>query len=50
LTIYYHTLPSLLNYPFSIPVESFFTSTLPYGFLLIVPMIALLFVNKRHSY
>lgn len=48
LTIYYQILPLENVYKFTLPVETFFVSVIPYGIWLIIPIIALVITNKGH--
>lgn len=48
LTIYYQILPLEKIYKFTLPVETFFVSTVPYGIWLIIPIIALIISNRGH--
>jgi len=48
LTIYYQILPLESVYKFTLPVENFFVSVVPYGIWLILPIVALFITNKGH--
>lgn len=46
LTLYYLILPLKEAYSFSLPFSSIFTNTVPYGILLIIPLVGLFLTNK----
>jgi len=46
LTLYYLILPLDEAYSFSLPFSYIFTSTIPYGILILIPLIGLFLTNK----
>jgi len=46
LTLYYLILPLDEAYSFSLPFSSIFTSTVPYGILILIPLVGLFVTNK----
>lgn len=49
MTIYYHIIPLESIVSFSLPFSYYITSTIPFGALLFIPILALVITNRHHS-